>query len=58
MKTKEEIIFIVGIFSACGKTNLSMLRPKGLDGYKIECVGKIEGLNFVKEKNIYDLSFR
>jgi len=28
------------IFSACGKTNLAMLRPTGLPGYKIECVGK------------------
>lgn len=34
------------IFSACGKTNLSMLRPKGLPGYQIECVGKFEEIVF------------
>lgn len=29
-------------FSACGKTNLAMLRPIGIPGYKVECVGKWE----------------
>jgi GTP-dependent phosphoenolpyruvate carboxykinase len=28
------------IFSACGKTNLAMLRPLGIPGYKVECIGK------------------
>jgi GTP-dependent phosphoenolpyruvate carboxykinase len=27
-------------FSACGKTNLAMLRPMGIPGYKVECIGK------------------
>jgi len=27
-------------FSACGKTNLAMLRPTGIPGYKVECIGK------------------
>jgi len=38
---KEEFVKNLNnyIFSACGKTNLAMLRPNGIPGYKVECIG-------------------
>lgn len=36
--------FVAAFPSACGKTNLSMLRPSGLEGYKVECIGKEENV--------------
>ncbi len=44
---KNELKFLrISFFSACGKTNLAMLRPMGIPGYKVECIGKSRKKNF------------